>query len=321
MQETREQMAVAKAFQTLWHSLTTSADGPRPQDEWRVLVDAVRDALDRGELRLGSTTAGVRTLAGLEVGAIVANTFVVRQILSTGPHNLVCRASHRDLKKDFVLKTLMPEHASSPVLKAMMMREACHHMGFSHPVVVPVRTMLRLADGRPCLISDFVPGPTLAERARAGPLDAEAIVSLATGVLDGLASIHAAGLVHADLSADNVILADGQASAPRILDLGAALPIGQRHDQHDVAFIGRAQHARDLPVSGPLAPATDLQALRRMLERVAAASPAATREDPGLRELTEMLVAARHAGPGANPAAEIRNAVLAKHPRGVASAA
>ncbi len=72
----------------------------------------------------------------------------------------------------------------------------------------------------PWLATEFIDGPTIAEHVEEhGPIGAEALRSIARALVAGLRTIHAAGIVHRDLSPRNVMLApDG----PRIVDFGIA---------------------------------------------------------------------------------------------------
>ncbi len=70
----------------------------------------------------------------------------------------------------------------------------------------------------PWLATSYVPGPSLADAvAESGPLPTGQVLRLAAGLAEGLAAIHAAGVVHRDLKPSNVILAD---DGPRVLDFG-----------------------------------------------------------------------------------------------------
>jgi hypothetical protein len=73
---------------------------------------------------------------------------------------------------------------------------------------------------QPWLASAYVAGPTLEEHiVRHGPLGNSALRALGAALADALASIHAAGVVHRDLTPRNVVLGpDG----PRVVDFGIA---------------------------------------------------------------------------------------------------
>ncbi|MER7174891.1 WD40 repeat domain-containing serine/threonine protein kinase [Streptomyces mesophilus] len=70
------------------------------------------------------------------------------------------------------------------------------------------------------IVSEYVPGPTLAEQVRSrGPLAPDAVLRLATGAATALAAIHHADVIHRDLKPGNILLGpDG----PRIIDFGIA---------------------------------------------------------------------------------------------------
>jgi serine/threonine protein kinase len=76
----------------------------------------------------------------------------------------------------------------------------------------------------PWLATAYVTGPSLSEAVKAyGPLPADTVLALAAGLAEGLAAIHAAGVVHRDLKPANVLLAD---DGPRVIDFGISRAAG-----------------------------------------------------------------------------------------------
>jgi peptide/nickel transport system substrate-binding protein len=70
----------------------------------------------------------------------------------------------------------------------------------------------------PWLATAYVPGPSLSEAVAAhGPLPEATLLPLAAALAEGLAAIHAAGVVHRDLKPSNVLLAS---DGPRVIDFG-----------------------------------------------------------------------------------------------------
>jgi serine/threonine protein kinase len=72
----------------------------------------------------------------------------------------------------------------------------------------------------PFLATEYAPGPSLAEFvAQYGPLSADMLYGLATGLAEALTAIHAAGVIHRDLKPGNVLLAP---AGPKVIDFGIA---------------------------------------------------------------------------------------------------
>lgn len=74
----------------------------------------------------------------------------------------------------------------------------------------------------PWMVTAYIAGPSLhAVVAGKGPLTEEAARALGAALAEGLAAIHACGLVHRDLKPANIIMAS---DGPRIIDFGIARP-------------------------------------------------------------------------------------------------
>ena len=117
------------------------------------------------------------------------------------------------------VKLIHPLHAGAAQFRERFAREidAARRVGGFHTAVVVD------ADPQadpPWMITAYIDGPSLqAEVERRGPLSPEGVNALGAGLAEGLAAIHACGVVHRDLKPANVILA---ADGPRIIDFGIA---------------------------------------------------------------------------------------------------
>jgi serine/threonine protein kinase len=121
------------------------------------------------------------------------------------------------------VKLIHTEYAGTPQFRERFAREieAARRVGGFH--TAPVVDADPRADP-PWMVTAFIEGLSLQDDVdRRGPLPRDAVCALGAGLAEGLAAIHACGLVHRDLKPGNVILA---ADGPRIIDFGIARAIG-----------------------------------------------------------------------------------------------
>lgn len=85
----------------------------------------------------------------------------------------------------------------------------------------------RDADGRLCIVTEFAPGTRLDKLVKTdGPLSEDRVETIVRQLLATLACAHAAGIVHKDIKASNVLVADTGAT---LLDWGVAEQLGDGH--------------------------------------------------------------------------------------------
>src|SRR5690348_3859738 len=121
------------------------------------------------------------------------------------------------------VKLIRPEYARQPAFRARFAREvaAARMVGGFHAVQV-VDADPRAE--RPWMVTAYIPAPSLQDRVdAAGPLGPGRVAELGAHLAEGLAAIHACGLVHRDLKPGNVLLA---ADGARIIDFGIARAVG-----------------------------------------------------------------------------------------------
>lgn len=122
------------------------------------------------------------------------------------------------------LKVLHPEVAQNDELRARFEAEARTLAQLRHPHLVAVHDVGE-ADGRPWLVMDLAERGSLADRvAREGPMAPEDVLRELLGVLDALAIVHAAGVIHRDIKPQNLLY--DAAGHLRLADFGIALTGG-----------------------------------------------------------------------------------------------
>lgn len=116
----------------------------------------------------------------------------------------------------------------------------------------------------PWMATAYIPGPSLAEAvARRGPLDEAGVRELGAALAEGLAAIHACGLIHRDLKPSNVILAD---DGPRIIDFGIAKGTDATALTGSNAVLGTLHYMSPEQLQGhELTPGSDVFALGAVL--------------------------------------------------------
>ena len=119
--------------------------------------------------------------------------------------------------RQVAVKVIHPGYASGKQFRERFAREieAARRVGGFHTASVVDADP---GADPPWMVTAFIQGPSLQQAvAEGGPFGLERVCRLGAGLAEGLAAIHACGLVHRDLKPSNVILAD---DGPRIIDFG-----------------------------------------------------------------------------------------------------
>ena len=250
---------------------------PRPAEERQALAAAARDTIARVAIQgiPGHDTSGTDWASGtvLQPDQLLANTYVVRALIARGGVGEIYRTRHRDLKTEHAIKILLPQYALVPTMLTLMLEEARLLQCVRHEAVVGCQGLLRDTDGRPMLVMDHLRGRTLSNRLRGGRLPDADLLALTLRLAAGLAAIHDAGIVHQDISPDNVILADDSCAAATIIDFGLARRMDGTPDIHgQLDFAGKFSWSSPEQLSGrpaALDARSDLYSLGLMLAAAA----------------------------------------------------
>ena len=155
----------------------------------------------------------------------------------------VFRARHLIFGTDFVIKVMKPSLRENAALQKRFIREALFARKVRHPNVASVKDAARLPDDSLFIVADFVAGANLASVIRAaGRLPQSRCRNIAGQMLNGLEAIHGAGLIHRDLSPDNIMISDHDHVT--IIDFGIAKQIdGDISLTESHLFLGKMRYA------------------------------------------------------------------------------
>ncbi|APR88032.1 serine/threonine protein kinase [Minicystis rosea] len=169
-----------------------------------------------------------------------AGDYVVTDLIARGGCGSVYRAVHRTDGRIAAVKVL---HASLAVLPKMVERFAreVHVVELlQHPSIVAVYDVGSLSDGRPYYVMEYLEGRTVArildEEGRLSPAEALAILA---PVCDALDAAHAAGVVHRDVKASNIIVSPHDPPVVKLVDFGIAKLIGHAAGATGLTTVGR----------------------------------------------------------------------------------
>ena len=181
-------------------------------------VDPDRDVpTDGPEQSLGRTQS---LLKSESAEAQIGRYDLIRQ-LGEGAFGRVYLAFDTELRRQVAIKLPQPERFRSPEDAELYLAEARTAATLDHPNIVTVYDVGRTEDGSVYVVSKFIDGTTLEDRARARLVADEASRLVAT-VASALDHAHRMRLVHRDVKPANILI-EGATGTPYVADFGLAI--------------------------------------------------------------------------------------------------
>ena len=145
--------------------------------------------------------------------------------LGVGGMGEVYKVLHLHLNSIRVIKLMRTSIAGEPGADDRFIREARLATRINHPNVAALYDFSTLDDGSRYMVWEYIEGTNLHELIEThGPLSPKYAARLAIEALHGLDAIHRAGIVHRDISPENIMIArdeDGEQHV-KLIDLGIA---------------------------------------------------------------------------------------------------
>ncbi len=178
--------------------------------------------------------------SGLGPGTVLDGKYEILTRIGAGGMGEVFKARHLHLNAFRCIKVMKQELLADEVFRARFLREARLATQIHHPNIAVVHDFFVGESGN-YMVVEFIDGRTVRQWGAAnGPFPLALAADVASQVLSGLDHIHRRGLLHRDISPDNVMLsfdADDRCTA-KIIDLGIAKDVTNNSVSADTTQAG-----------------------------------------------------------------------------------
>ncbi|WP_329263733.1 serine/threonine protein kinase [Streptomyces sp. NBC_01478] len=249
-------------------------------------------------------------------GRRIAGRYRLTEQIGRGGMGTVWRADDEVLGRQVAIKRLhdRPELSADELatLYERTRREARSAARIAHPNVIVVHDVVD-DEGRPCIVMEYVPGPTLAELLKDGrTLPYQEAARFGLDMVAALRAAHAAGVLHRDVKPGNVLLGAGDRIV--LTDFGIAMTDGTSTLTKTGEMVGSVHYMAPERIRG-LTPGTasDLWALGATLYQAVEGRPPfrrATAMETAYAIAVDPLEPMKQAG----PLEPIVEALLSKEP-------
>ncbi len=154
-------------------------------------------------------------------GQVLNNTYEIEGVLGRGGTGEVYRARNLISGRVVAIKALNKIFSGNDAYVDLMKREE-EMRDILHDAVVRYTECSRSDQGHVFLVMDFIDGQPVSDAMMARRMDPRELLVIAHRVAEGLMAAHRRGIVHRDLSPDNVILRNNDPERATIIDFGIA---------------------------------------------------------------------------------------------------
>ena len=226
----------------------------------------------------------------LPVGTVLRE-FTIQAVIGHGGFGIVYRAGHNELDLTVAIKEYLPVELAVREGATVQPRSGMDRKDFedglrrfrdeaqalidfdSHPSIVSCRDFYR-ANGTAYLVMAYEEGQSLAEllasrEVEGRPFTEQELLAVMTPVLEGLARVHAAGVLHRDIKPSNILIrrSDGR---PVLIDFGAAKQAAAKYTKSQAPYTEGYAALEQVADTGKLGPWTDMYGVGAVMWRIVA---------------------------------------------------
>jgi serine/threonine-protein kinase len=189
------------------------------------------------------------------VGRVLGDKFRLTACIGIGGSGAVYKADQIALGRTVAVKILNEELCADPRMITRFRGEAMSASRLNHPNCVSIIDYGQSPDGLLYLAMEYVKGPTLTQLlVNESPLGVERVIDIVSQALAGIEEAHLAGVVHADLKSDNIIVDQRRANVDtvKIVDFGIARLVTGVRESEDRSISGTPEYMAPEVISGAM---------------------------------------------------------------------
>jgi serine/threonine-protein kinase len=214
-----------------------------------------------------------------QIGEVLEGKYELTARLGAGGMGEVYKAVHKILGSTRVIKVIHSDISGNTDAHERFMREARAATKVQSINVATLHDFSSLPDGSHYMVWEYIDGENVAQRLRTrGTLTPKQAIRIVVQALHGLEAIHRAGIIHRDISPENLMITSDD--VVKIIDLGVA----KVDDAADVSrtgtgiFVGKLRYASPeqlgfLPDGQKIDARTDLYSMGMVLYELLTGRP------------------------------------------------
>jgi serine/threonine protein kinase len=230
-------------------------------------TESINTAYSRDDWRPGE----IRRQTGtglLNTGDVLFGAYEITGKLGEGGMGAVYSAKHISLGSARAIKVMSASLSMNEDAVERFRREAKALLDVHHPAVVRCHDLLSDEHGCIFLVMELIEGTPLSKRLAERALNEKEVLDIAERIGGGLVAAHAQGVIHRDLSPDNVMLPGGRTDQAKLVDFGIAKILRLGEETISAGFKGKLAYASPEQLGffdGEIGPASDFFSLGLVL--------------------------------------------------------